>query len=163
MHVILVRHAEAVNVGDDGVATDFDRHLSPHGREQAAKLADAFAARRVVPSVVVSSPLVRARQTAEPLLRLLATPATEPLYCDHLALGALKRRKLTKFVEGLHADVAILIGHNPDLSEYAAWLIGAGDDAVPLEKAAAAAVRFDGAAGKGKGALEWLITPGWYM
>jgi phosphohistidine phosphatase len=75
MHVILVRHAEAVNVGEDGVSTDFDRHLTPHGREQAAKLADAFAARGVGPSVVVTSPLVRAKQTAEPLLRLLPPPA----------------------------------------------------------------------------------------
>lgn len=163
MRVILVRHAEAVNVGDDGVATDFDRHLTPHGREQAAKLAEAFAARGVAPSVVVSSPLVRAMQTAEPLLRLLAMTTGEPMVCDILAAGAMKRRKLTKYVEGLHADVAVLVGHNPDLSEYLAWLIGAGDDAVPLEKAAAAAVRFDGELGKGQGAMEWLITPGWFM
>src|SRR5947208_14033670 len=107
MHVILVRHAEAVNVGDEGVTSDFDRHLTPHGREQAAKLAEAFAARKVVPSVVVSSPLVRAKQTAGPLMRLLPTPAptAEPAVCDYLAPGELKRRKLTRFVEGLHADV----------------------------------------------------------
>jgi phosphohistidine phosphatase len=163
MHVILVRHAEAVNVGEEGVATDFDRPLTAHGREQAANLAAAFKSRGILPSVVVTSPLVRARQTAEPLLAVLATPATDPLICDYLAVGELKRRKLTKFVEGLHADAAVLVGHNPDLSEYAEWLIGADPGAIPLEKAAAAAFRFDGDVGKGRGALEWLVTPGWFM
>jgi phosphohistidine phosphatase SixA len=75
----------------------------------------------------------------------------------------MKRRKLTKYVEGLHADVAVLVGHNPDLSEYAEWLMGADAGVVALEKAAAASFRFDGPAGKGAGALEWLITPGWFM
>jgi phosphohistidine phosphatase len=163
MHVILVRHAEAVNLGEDGVSTDFDRHLTPHGREQAAKLAAAFKSRGVLPSVVVSSPLVRAKQTAEPLLATLATPTKEPMLCDYLAAGEMRRRKLTKFVEGLHADVAVLVGHNPDLSEYAEWLIGADPGAIPLEKAAAAAFRFDDELGKGRGALEWLVTPGWFM
>lgn len=162
MQVILVRHAEAVNVGEEGVASDFDRHLTPNGREQAAKLADAFAARGVAPSVVLTSPLIRAKQTAEPLVRLLPTPG-EAVICDYLACGELKKQKLTKFVEELGADVAILVGHNPDLSKYAEWMIGAANGAIELKKAAAAAVRFDGPAGKSAGALEWLVTPGWFV
>jgi phosphohistidine phosphatase len=163
MHIILVRHAEAVAIGEDGVTTDYDRHLTALGQDQAGRLATALEDRKVVPTLVVSSPLVRAKQTAEPLMRLLPITTGEPLYCDYLATGSMKRRKLTKYLEELNPDVAMLVGHNPELSEYAAWLIGAADDAVPLEKAGAAAIRFDDAPGKGRGALEWLVTPEWFM
>src|SRR5688572_6366350 len=124
MHLILVRHAEAVRLSEQGARTDADRPLTEVGRSHAARLADAFAARGVVPGAIVTSGLVRAVQTAEPLVRLLPTEPREGAVCQFLAPENYRPRKLTRFVLGLGQEVTVLVGHNPDLSAYAAWLMG---------------------------------------
>ena len=163
MKLILVRHAEAVAKGDNGVAKDFDRHLTENGREQSQKLATAFLAHGVSPGAIVTSPLIRARETAEPLLPLLPGPEREPVLCDYLAVGELRPKKLAKLVAELGAETVVLVGHNPDLSAYAGWLLGATETAIELEKGAAALIEFEGDVEKGAGRLGWLVTPGWFM
>src|SRR5918995_6942202 len=163
MKLILVRHAEAMAKGDNGVAKDFDRPLTENGREQSQKLAMAFLAHGVAPGAIVTSPLVRARETAEPLLPLLPGPEREPVLCDYLAMGDLRPKKLAKLVAELGAETVVLVGHNPDLSAYAGWLLGATETAIELEKGAAALIEFDGEVEKGSGRLGWLVTPGWFM
>jgi phosphohistidine phosphatase len=163
MKLILVRHAEAVAKGDNGVAKDHDRPLTETGREQARKLATAFLAHGVTPGAVVTSPLVRAVETAEPLLPLLPGSEKEPVLCDYLAMGELRPKKLARLVADLGVETVILVGHNPDLSAYAGWLLGADETAIELEKGAAALIEFDGEVEKGAGRLGWLVTPGWFM
>jgi phosphohistidine phosphatase len=163
MKLILVRHAEAVAKGDNGVASDFDRPLTENGREQARKLATALLAHGVAPSAVLTSPLVRARETAEPLLPLLPGPEREPVVTDYLAVGELRPKKLAKLIADVGSETVILVGHNPDLSAYAGWLLGTDETAIELEKGAAAFIEFDGEVEKGAGRLGWLVTPGWYM
>ena len=90
MNLILVRHAEAV---PHGTTDDELRELTPHGRIQAATLAAALAARGVTAGAIVSSPLVRARQTAEALAeRFTDGRVTETPY---LSIDKFKKRKLT--------------------------------------------------------------------
>jgi phosphohistidine phosphatase len=163
MKLILVRHAEAAAKGDNGVMKDFDRPLTETGWEQARKLALAFQAHGVMPGAVVSSPLVRAVETAEPLLPLLPGPEREPVFTDFLAVGELRPKKLAKLVADLGVETVVLVGHNPDLSAYAGWLLGADETAIELEKGAAALIEFDGEIEKGTGRLGWLVTPGWFM
>jgi probable phosphoglycerate mutase len=62
MKLILVRHAEAVAKGDNGVARDHDRPLTETGREQARRLGRALAGRTF--TRVLASPLARAAETA---------------------------------------------------------------------------------------------------
>ena len=163
MKLILVRHAEAMAKGEPGIDRDEDRPLTDHGRDQAQKLAEAFLAHGVTPDAIVTSPLVRAKQTAEPLLPLLPGTAKEPVFCDYLVPGEYKPKKLSKFVAGLEKGVVVLVGHNPDLSIYAGWLLGADDTSVELEKGAAALYEFEDGVEKGDGRLTWLVTPGWFM
>ena len=81
--------------------------------------------------------------------------------CDALAQGG-KRRKLTRFLRDLGVDTVALVGHMPDLGEYAAWLIGSRKGQVDLAKAGVARIVCEGRPGKGDGVLTWLITPEWY-
>jgi phosphohistidine phosphatase SixA len=53
------------------------------------------------------------------------------------------------------------VGHQPDLSEYAAWLIGDKKAQVNLAKAGAAFIECEAGPSKGGGVLTWLITPAW--
>ena len=151
MDLILIRHAEAESA--DGKA-DSDRELTVHGHQQAARLAEALA-KRFRPAVVVSSPYIRAVQTAAALAPGLSLAETELLIPE-----ADRFKKLTAWLTDRGDGPVAAVGHNPSLSYYLAWLLGAEDVAVPMEKAAAAAVRLD-RAGKGGGKLVWFVTPDW--
>jgi len=75
----------------------------------------------------------------------------------------MRRRKLTKLLAGLEARSVAIVGHNPDLSEYLTWLLGAGAEQIHLAKGAAAFVQFEEGPEKGEGVLNWIITPDWYL
>lgn len=163
MKLLLVRHADAVKQGGVGAENDFDRVLTDQGREQARALAGALAAHGIVLDVVVTSPLVRAVQTAEPLLRVVSDPSATLTICDHLAPDDFRRKKVSKCLNAIERGGAAVVGHMPSLGAYAAWLLGAEENAIPFEKAGAALITVDGAVEKGSGRLEWMITPTWLM
>jgi phosphohistidine phosphatase len=159
MDLYLIRHAEAVS-RDDANYADEERPLTDKGRQQARAIALTMAARNIRFDAVISSPLVRARQTAEIMLQNLRGPLAELQFCEYLAPGG-RRRKLIRFLLGIEAESVALIGHEPDLSEFIGRLIGAKDGQFRLAKAGVALVRCDGTTDKDSGTLEWLITPDW--
>lgn len=161
MELYLIRHADAVALSASGQTDDAQRPLSEAGRGQCAPLAMALQRHEVHLARVLTSPLLRARQTADGLLASWVPPVPELQTCDELAPGR-KRRQLTRFVRGLGADVVALVGHMPDLAAYAAWLIGCKKGQIDLAKSGVARIDFDGKIGKGRGTLAWLLTPAWY-
>jgi phosphohistidine phosphatase len=162
MLLYLIRHAEAVEPGSPGAAHDFDRALTPHGRDQARALADALVRLKVPVDEVVASPLVRAHQTAVELLNVWQ-PGGRPVTCDQLAPERLKPGKLSDFLAAVPGDCVAVVGHMPELGSYVEWLIGAADGSFPLAKAAAACVAFKGDPAKAAGKLQWVVTPDWFM
>jgi phosphohistidine phosphatase len=160
MELYLIRHADAQPLGEGGIEDDAERPLTAVGQAQCRLLAAALQRQKVHLDKVVTSPLLRARQTAEGLsLHWTGTLPTQEV-CDHLAPGG-KRRKLTRFLRDLGAESVAVVGHMPDIGEYAAWLVGSRKAQVDLDKAGVARVHFDGKPGKGDGVLTWLITPDW--
>jgi phosphohistidine phosphatase len=120
MLVFLVRHAHS----DPGEPDEL-RPLSPRGRDEARALGERLSVHATPPRVVLSSPLLRARQTAEAIA--LATSAKLQVD-ERLAPGAA--------IEDLRAAVRMLTGpvaavcHQPDCSEIALALTG-GDPGFP--------------------------------
>ena len=106
MRIPLCRHAEAYPGDPDEL-----RELTRAGRDGAKILADRLAELAEPPRVVVTSPLVRARQTAEPVAERLGC---ELLVRDELAPGATAD-SLRSAVEGLEGPVAAVC-HQPDCS-----------------------------------------------
>ena len=109
---------------------------------------------------ILSSPLIRARQTAEilrdaiaPDLEIEYTPALKPDSDFGETLGA---------VAALGAKSAAVVGHEPHLSGFASYLLcGPGPtSSLVLKKGATALIRFPAEAAPGLGFLEWLIQPG---
>jgi phosphohistidine phosphatase len=160
MNLYLIRHAEAADLEPGDSRDDEERPLTDAGRDQCKVLAAALRARGVELNQVVSSPLLRARQTVEALLETWPAPAAEQLTSNGLSPGG-KAKKVTRFLLGLSGENVALVGHMPDLGEYLGWLIGAKKANIAIAKAGAALVRFDGSPAKGEGALQWLITPDW--
>lgn len=109
---------------------------------------------------LVSSPLVRARQTADVVAEVFG-------YDDEILLAdALKPEATAAGLVGLLAkhppDSSVaLVGHEPSLSLAAAAFVGRSADAkIRLKKSGVIGVRFDGAAAVGAGELEFHFKPG---
>ena len=156
MELCLVRHAIAVERGSPGYGDDGLRPLTPQGRERMREAAAGLRA-LFAPEVILTSPLVRARETAEILLD--AYHLTVLHVSDALATG--DNRALVQDLLGLDAGRVIAVGHEPHLSAALSWLLvgEAGPVAATFKKGSAALVAFEGAAAAGPGWHEWLIQP----
>src|SRR5262245_11280290 len=123
MDVYLIRHADAVQPEDVGPIDDFDRPLTELGRSQAQRLATALPARGARIERLFVSPLVRAVQSAEPLIAAWGLQRHAVVTCDELAPEG-RCRKLARRINKSPANAVGLVGHRPDLNLFAAWLIG---------------------------------------
>ncbi len=135
MRLLLVRHAIAVPRGTPGVR-DTVRPLAARGRRRFKRAARGLAALLPRPDLLLSSPIRRARQTAEMLAHAWdgATVALEPSLArdDRAAVMAVLARHVDK-------RLVALVGHDPYLSELLAWLVGARRaEALPFRKGGAA-------------------------
>jgi phosphohistidine phosphatase len=162
MELYLIRHAEAHPRTSDDKTEDAGRTLTDAGHAQAQELAAALQKHGVHLDQVVSSPLLRARQTAERLMEGWKTPLPELLLCDELAPDSAKMRKVNKFLLKLSANAIAVVGHMPELSEFAAWLVGSKKVQIAIAKAGVARIDCEGIPDKGSGTLTWLIAPEWF-
>jgi len=160
MHLYLVRHAAAVLPQANGGLSDEARPLTAEGRAQAASLGRAFQQRAVPVDRVLTSPLVRARETAELLAAGLGNPDILVELCPELAPGGSAKR-LAKMLRKLHAQHVVLVGHMPELRQQTAWLIGGKKASIDFAKGGAACVVCDAPPRQGAGTLLWMVTPDW--
>jgi phosphohistidine phosphatase SixA len=112
VRVILVRHAKAAPGHPDEA-----RPLTAQGQEAARMLGELLADRQ--PDAVVSSPLLRARETAQ---AIAGAAGLEAEVDDHLAPGA-DADDLRAAVDG-RGDTVVTVGHQPDCSEIVFELTG---------------------------------------
>ena len=154
LELYLVRHADA---GDSSLWTgdDADRPLSKKGRRQTKALARTLKDLGLRVDAVITSPLVRAVQTAKPLAK---ASGVELLMDERLGYG-FGTRELAALVAQLGASMrrVVLVGHDPGFTEVASFL---ADARVVMAKGAL--VRIDLAEREvrgGAGDLRWLLPP----
>jgi phosphohistidine phosphatase len=156
MEIYILRHG----IANDGKAghPDSERALTREGKD---KLRDVLrAARRagVAPSLVLSSPYVRAVETAEIAAaetgydgKIEQTQALVPDASPHDVWNEIRARK---------SESAILLaGHEPLLSAVVAFLLGAPSLQVDMKKGALVRVDCDGFGPHPRGVLKWMFTP----
>ena len=160
MDIYIIRHADASPLGANGIQCDEDRPLSERGWKEAALLGKGLKKRGISLDLIVTSPLVRAAQTAEKLRTIYEMSEQQIETRDELAPGG-RPKKLARYLNGLSANTVALVGHQPDLSIYAGWLIGEKEVGIDFAKAGVALVRAEGSAAKGSCVLMWLVTPEW--
>jgi phosphohistidine phosphatase SixA len=129
MRLWVIRHAEAVRSSQ---LEDDERPLSALGKDQADRLAQ-FLRRRAAPELLLSSPLLRARQTVEPIQA--AFPSVTLRLLDELAPGGGSRQIIDELKQ-CSAIECILVGHEPLTSHLVSRLIS-GDDAFRIRFAPA--------------------------
>lgn len=154
MNCYFLRHGIAVEP-DEWTGRDFDRPLTHEGIERMKCEARAIADLSLKLDVIVTSPLLRARQTAEILADRLKL-RDEIVEDKRLAEGFNARRLSEILGEHDKAEAIMLVGHEPTMS--AAIGRSIGDASIELKKAALAGVVLsDASAARGK--LIFLIPP----
>ena len=118
MRLLIVRHAEAAPGNPDEL-----RPLTPEGREHARRLGVRLRERGFAPDAVVSSPLLRARETAE------ALGLGEPEVDERLAPGATPLE--VRDAAAGRGETVVVVGHQPDCSQAVAALTGGDEPAFP--------------------------------
>jgi phosphohistidine phosphatase len=160
MELYLIRHAEAVAVGEGGIIRDADRPLTDAGRTKARTLAAALQKQQVRFDAVISSPLVRAKQTTDEMLAGLGEPKLSPRVFDEIGFE-VRPKVIVQYLQELKVESVAIVGHQPGLARFAAWLIGSKKARLDLAKAGLAHIDCHELE-KGGGTLISLLTPEWY-
>jgi len=158
MDLFIVRHAWAHQRGDPRWPDDSQRPLTDEGRARFACMLESLCQRGFAPELVVSSPYVRCRQTAELIVehlperpRLVLREELEPggdweSLLDWTAQKAEELRQIA------------WVGHAPEVGRMTSELIGEGKAWVRMAKGAVAMIRFHSRVKPGEGELRWLAT-----
>jgi phosphohistidine phosphatase len=158
MELYIVRHGEAGQAMLVRGRADAARELTREGRKETASIARALRALGCAPERIGTSPLVRARQTAEIVAEVLdAEKKLED--CEFLSPG-LDAAALIRWLREAHADSAMIVGHMPDLAQLASALLASNAPLdIVFKKSGVCCISFDGIPRAGAGRLEWLLQP----
>lgn len=159
MHLYLIRHAEAVDLTHAQVRADAERFLTDVGQVQARRLGMWFRRHGVRLSAILSSPMVRARQTADAILAELPHPGPGLVEVEEIA-GEMRPKRVLPRIRELGEGPVALIGHQPTLSRFLGWMIGDRKVRLHFDKGGLALLEVTDWA-KGGAELRWLVTHDW--
>ena len=151
----LVRHAIAAERGDE-YPDDTKRPLTSQGMARMRQVVKGLMTLDPRIDLVLTSPLIRARQTADILVAGLS-PAPELAVEDTLAPDHRPEAVIDALGKHTSSEAVALVGHEPDLGILAAWLIGAREP-LAFKKGGIARIDVGGKPGR-DGQLIWLATP----
>jgi phosphohistidine phosphatase len=156
LELYLIRHGIAAERGDE-YPDDSKRPLTNGGIARLRKEAKALEAIGVAIDHIVTSPLVRTKQTADVFAESLKSKPSVSA-SDALAPASTPAAVVQELGKHVKKGRVALVGHEPNLGELAARLIGAR---LPLEfkKGAICRIDFETLPPKGVGQLRWFITP----
>jgi len=121
VRLFLIRHAEAAPGEPDAMRT-----LTSHGKQQARELGTRFVRKGIKPDAIFSSPLLRARQTADGIAAALGVEA-EP--DERLAPGATADD--VRAVVAGRGETVVVVGHQPDCGQICAAIDGGAPPEFP--------------------------------
>ena len=153
---LLVRHAAAHERGPEW-PDDRVRPLTPGGRRRFERVARGLASLGTTVDAILTSPLLRARQTAEVLAGAL--PGPPPIIeIDILSPGHDAPTMARALVRGHHPARLVLVGHEPGLGELASLLLGLGRPLV-FRKGGACRIDLPPSGALSGGTLIWMLPP----
>ena len=160
MDLYILRHGIAVEPGTPGYERDADRPLTPEGERKLRQVADAMKALDLSFDLVLSSPYLRARQTAEIVVAALGERKRLELSDTLTPGGSVKKLvELLNYRETCPESV-LLVGHEPDLSGLISLLVsGKASFAVAMKKGGLCKLTTESLKPGRCAALQWLLTP----
>ncbi len=153
MRVLLVRHGQAVDGSSE--MPDSDRFLTAKGRRVTRDVARMLAEHDVKPTRIISSPLVRAVQTAEIIAEAHGFEGAVTIWRPLVPDGTSVLKALRPLDDGAEQDTIALVGHEPLMRSMAAQLLGLS--IFPgFKKSAACLIKRKAG---GTGAFRWMLVP----
>lgn len=155
----IMRHGLAAAAGTAEYSEDAKRPLTPEGKKKVLEISKGLKRLDVSLDWVVSSPLVRAVETAEIVAATLLTEG-QLGNSDTLSPGGSPEALITHLAKHPHRRRVLVVGHEPDLSGLAARLIGAGRQVnLAFKKGGCCLIQFEEFPPRTPGQLAWWLTP----
>jgi len=131
--LVLVRHAKAVQWGYED---DFSRELTDRGKSDAAKVSACLKSTKVIPDMIISSPALRAMQTALIFADTFSFPA-EKIIKDKELYDGITTGELIESIQNFpdETECVFIFGHNPSFESYARELCRSFDREMPTSSA----------------------------
>lgn len=156
LELYLIRHGVAAERGED-YPDDSKRPLTGSGMSKLRQEAKALNELEVCFDVIITSPLVRTKQTAEIIAGTLKEKP-QVVTSDSLAPAGTPAAVMQELARHAKKGRIALVGHEPNLGELAARLIGAKSP-IQFKKGAICRIDFDVLPPKSLGQLQWFLTP----
>ena len=155
MNIYLIRHGDAEKAS--ALKKDFDRTLTPEGEKKIKIAAEGW--KLLIPqfSHIISSPLVRALQTAEIVAQVYKF--TGKIITDKRLIFGNRTEELIDLANEVMGHDMAFIGHEPDFSEHVSNLISNSSAKIDFKKGMIAKISFSAKAKMSRGVLEFLIPP----
>ena len=157
MRLYLMRHGLAIDRDDPDCPPEEERYLTPKGIERTREVAEGLAELGILPSVLLTSPYVRAVQTGEIVCEALDIDPKSLHASDALKPDA-KPAKIAEELAELTAEEVICFGHAPHLDDFIAYAVRTSAPFTMLKKAGVACLDMQ-ILSPPAGQLRWLLTP----
>jgi phosphohistidine phosphatase len=159
MNLYVVRHAIAVQRGTAGDEDDSQRPLTDTGRKKMKKIVKGLRQFEIELDVILSSPYVRARDTAKILANEFKMD-NQLSFSDNLIPPGNFEALIDEIHEKYDVNSIALVGHEPMLSQLISWLMTGDKNAnIMLKKGGVCFLSADNLYQDHRATLEWLLTP----
>jgi phosphohistidine phosphatase len=159
VNVFILRHGEA-GTHVTMPSKDFERPLTESGRKEIEDIASSLLDLHVGFDRVATSPLRRAKETAEIVTSIYEENGPKLEIWEELRPEGNKQETLQRLSKLKQDDDVLLVGHEPYLSAMMGEIITGGSSAhISLKKGGLAKIQIHSFAPKPSGELRWLLTP----
>jgi len=158
MQLYIVRHGIAIDREDPSCPPDAERYLTEEGVEKTGQVAKGLAALGVTADLMLSSPYIRALQTAEIFATALDCDPQKIRKIDLLLPGAEPSLLFRELAKDKRASSVFVFGHAPQLDDVIATALGSKNHVTALKKAGVALVELKRISPP-VGLLVWLAPP----
>jgi phosphohistidine phosphatase len=138
MDLYIIRHGIAVDREDPKCPPDPERYLTEDGIEKTKQVAKGLAALGVAPDLFLSSPYVRAMQTAELFAGVFGYPKQKIRRTELLLPGSEPSLLFRELAKDKQSSAVLLFGHAPQLDDLIATALGSKHHLTALKKAGVA-------------------------
>ena len=160
MNLYIVRHAIAVQRGTSGYDDDSQRPLTDNGRKKMKKIAKGLRQFGIELDIILSSPYVRARDTAK-IVASEFNMQDQIRFTDNLIPPGDFKDLIDEVQEKYDVESLALVGHEPMLGELISWLTtGNKELMINFKKGGVCYLSADDLYRTYRATLEWLLTPG---
>lgn len=158
MELYIVRHGIAVDREDPNCPADPERFLTIEGMEKTRQVAKGVAEVAAIPDLMLSSPYLRALQTAELFAEALEYPKQKIAKSEQLLPGAESLQLFRELAKNKDLSTIFVFGHAPHLDDVIATAVGTNHHVSSMKKAGVALVELKRLVPP-SGELVWLATP----